>query len=177
MLSCNLGIYTGRVWKFGDSINTDIISPGGTRGEELLKTCMAAIRPEFPSKVIQGDILVAGENFGCGSHRESANLILKQLGIQAIVAESFARIFYRIGVSIAYPAFIVPMITSIVEDGDTLEINYPQGLIVNKTNGKGIKMEKFPLVIKKIYNAGGLIPDLFNRYEKMKQRMEEIDEN
>lgn len=166
MISRDYWIFTGRVWKFGDSVNTDIISPGGTRGEQLLKTSMAAIRPEFPTEVNHGDIIVAGKNFGCGSHRESANLILKQLGIQAIVAESFARIFYRVGVSIAYPAFIVPMISSIVEDGDTLEINYPKSLIFNKTNGKSIKFDKYPPVIEKIYDAGGLIPELFKRYEQ-----------
>jgi 3-isopropylmalate dehydratase small subunit len=159
-------IIQGRVWKFGDSIDTDIISPGGDRGEHLRETTMTAVRPEFPKEVKPGDIIVAGRNFGCGSHRESANTILRDLGIQAVIAESIARIFLRVSISLAYPTFVAKGIADIVEDGDEMEINYDQGIVLNVKKKTGIQLTKYPPSVEEIYNAGGLLNLLKERYEK-----------
>jgi len=160
----------GRVWKFGDSINTDIIAPGGDRGINLRETTMAALRPDFPSNVKSGDILVAGKNFGCGSHREEANLILREIGIKAILAESVARLFFRISISLAFPTFIVPDITSIIEDQEMIEIDYSNGKVNNLDNGKQISFTKFPPIVDDIFHAGGIIPLILKRLENEKKK-------
>ena len=152
----------GKVWKFGDSINTDIISPTESHyaaGGEAAVT-MAAVRPEFPKNVKPGDIMVAGRNFGCGSHRESANMVLRDVGVSAIVAESVARIFFRVSISLAYPVYVAEGITGIVEDGDTLEIDYDQGRVTNVKTGKSVSLTKYPPSIEQIFMAGGLLPRL-----------------
>jgi 3-isopropylmalate dehydratase small subunit len=156
----------GRVWKFDDSIDTDVIAPGGERGERLRETTMAAVRPEFPREVKPGDIIVAGRNFGCGSHREEANLILREIGIQAIVAESIARLFFRISVSIAQPIFIAPGITDVVEDQEILEIDYAAGTVKNINTGHAVEIRKFPSSVERIFRAGGMIPLLKQRLER-----------
>ena len=159
-------IMRGRVWKFGDSIDTDIIAPGGQRGEQLRQTTMEAVRPEFAQKARPGDIIVAGRNFGCGSSREKANVILRAVGIQAIVAESVARIFFRVSVSIAFPNFIAPGIAQIVEDGEELVIDYASGEASNPVTGRAVKLVKFSPSVEHIFNAGGLVPLLKERYER-----------
>ena len=158
----------GKVWKFGDSINTDIISPTESyySGAGESATTMAAIRPEFPKEVKPGDIIVAGRNFGCGSHRESANIILREKGVSAIIAESVARLFFRISISLAYPTFAAKGISDIVEDGDTLEINYNEGKAINVSTGKSVSLTKYPPSIEAIFSAGGLLPLLKQRMEK-----------
>ena len=158
----------GRVWKFGDSVDTDVIAPGGQRGDQLRMTTMAAVRPEFPEKVKPGDILVAGKNFGCGSHRESANTILRDIGVQAVVAESVARIFFRVSIALAYPTFVAPGIARIVEDGDELEIDYEKGVALNVATGKAVQISKFPSSVERIFSAGGLLPLLVGRYKQEK---------
>ena len=165
-MSSNLEkIIKGRVWKFGDSINTDIIAPQGDRGLHLHETTMAAIRPDFPSNVRPGDILVTGKNFGCGSHREEANLIIKNIGIQAILAESVARLFFRISISLAFPTFIAPGITSIIEDQEMVEIDYVAGTATNLITNKQIFIRKFSPSVENIFHAGGIIPLLSQRLE------------
>jgi len=162
-------IICGRVWKFGDSIDTDIIAPGGERGElldRLRETTMTAVRPEFPEHVKSGDIIVAGKNFGCGSHREQANLILQKVGVQAVIAESMARLFFRVSISIAFPTFVAPGITKIVKDGDTLEINYASGEVTNIATGATVNIKKFTPSVERIFNAGGMISLLKERYMK-----------
>lgn len=166
-MSNNLNkVMRGRVWKFGDSVDTDVIAPSGQRGEQLREAALAALRPEFPAEVKPGDILVAGRNFGCGSHRETANTILRDVGIRAVVAESIARIFFRVSISLAYPTFVAEGITKIVNDGDELEINYELGRAGNLVTGASVPITKFPPSVEHIFNAGGLLPLLIQRYEK-----------
>ena len=160
-----MNIIKGRVWKFGDSIDTDVISPGGDRQDRLRETTMAAVRPEFPKEVKPGDILVAGGNFGCGSHRESANTILREVGIRAVVAESIARIFFRVSISIAYPTFVAKGISGIVNDGDELEIDYEKGIAKNLSTGASVAITKYPPSVEEIFKVGGLLPLLKQRYE------------
>ncbi len=158
--------FTGRAWVFGDSISTDIISPGGGRGDRLRETCMAAVCPEFPAEVKRGDIIVAGPNFGCGSHRESAITILRDLGVEAVVADSIARIYFRVSVSLAYPAFVVPGVSRIVRTGEIVDVDYDGGVFSNLTTGARVPIAPFAKPIHDIYAAGGLIPLLFDRLEK-----------
>jgi 3-isopropylmalate/(R)-2-methylmalate dehydratase small subunit len=159
----------GRVWKFGDSIDTDVISPGlraGYNYEQIKKMTMDALRPEFAGGVKQGDILVAGKNFGYGSHRESANTVLHDIGIQAVVAESIARIYFRIGISLGIPTFVASGVTAIVEDGEELEIDAAAGVVRNPRTGKCVSIAKYPPSIERIFKAGGIIPLLIDRYQK-----------
>lgn len=156
----------GRVWKFGDSIETDAINPyyRYPTMEELKQHTMEAYRPEFPKEVKPGDILVAGRNFGCGSSRPG--LVLREVGIVAIVAESVARLFLRNSIARAIPIFMAPGITSIVQDGETLELDYPAGLARNCASGAEVKLRKFPPLIEAIFSAGGLPEYAFQRYRR-----------
>src|SRR5919206_1141871 len=128
----------GRVWKFGDSIETDAINPyyRYPTMEELKQHTMEAYRPEFPKEVKSGDILVAGRNFGCGSSRPG--LVLREVGIVAIIAESVARLFLRNSIDRAIPIFIAPGITRIVDDGETLELDYPNAVARNVASGMSV---------------------------------------
>lgn len=152
-------VLQGRVWKFGDSIETDAINPyyRYPTMEELKQHTMEAYRPEFPREVKPGDILVAGRNFGCGSSRPG--LVLREVGIAAIVVESVARLFLRNSIARAMPIFMAPGIMGLVEDGQTLEVDYPRGIVRNPATGKGIAMRKFPPLIERIFACGGL-PEL-----------------
>jgi 3-isopropylmalate/(R)-2-methylmalate dehydratase small subunit len=154
----------GRVWKFGDSIETDAINPyyRYPTMEELKHHTMEAYRPEFPAEVRPGDILVAGRNFGCGSSRPG--LVLREVGIAAIIAESVARLFLRNSIARAIPIFMAPGITSIVEDGETLEVDYPQGIVRNVKSGATVALRKFPPLIEQIFSAGGLPEFARERY-------------
>ena len=117
MLDLSNFVIRGRIWKFGDSVDTNIIAPLHVmrKGEieEIAQHTMAAVRPEFPAQVRPGDIIVAGANFGCGSHREEANRVLEKVGIRAIVAESVARIFLRNSINLAYPTLVAPGVSSL----------------------------------------------------------------
>lgn len=154
----------GRVWKFGDSIETDAINPyyRYPTMEELKQHTMEAYRPEFPKQVRPGDIVVAGRNFGCGSSRPG--LVLREVGIVAIIAESVARLFLRNSIARAIPIFIAPGVTSIVNDGETLEIDYPNGLLRNPASGASVEVRKFPPLIEEIFSAGGLPEYAYQRY-------------
>ena len=154
----------GRVWKFGDSVETDAINPyyQYPTMEVLKQHTLEAYRPDFPREVKAGDILVAGRNFGCGSSRPG--LVLREVGIAAIVVESVARLFMRNSVARAMPIFIAPGITGIVNDGDTLEVDYPTGTVRNATTGASVAMRKFPPLIERIVKAGGLPEFARQRY-------------
>ena len=157
---------SGRVWKFGDSIETDAINPYykyPTMAELKLHT-MEAYRAEFPKEVKPGDILVAGRNFGCGSSRPG--LVLREVGIAAIVAESVARLFFRNSIARAIPIFMAPGVTGIVNDGDTLEIDYPAGVVRNPATGASVGLRKFPPLIERIFAAGGLPEFARERYRR-----------
>ena len=146
----------GRVWKFGDSIETDAINPyyRYPTMDELKLHTMEAYRPEFPKEVKQGDILVAGRNFGCGSSRPG--LVLREVGIAAIIAESVARLFLRNSIARAIPIFMAPGISGIVDDGETLEVDYPNAVVRNTASGRNVTLRKFPPLIEQIFSAGGL---------------------
>lgn len=156
----------GKVWKFGDSIETDAINPyyRYPTMEELKLHTMEAYRPEFPKEVKPGDIVVAGRNFGCGSSRPG--LVLREVGVAAVIAESVARLFLRNNISRAIPIFMAPGITGIVNDGETLEIDYPNGVVRNPATGKSVELRKFPSMIEDIFRAGGLPEFARMRYEK-----------
>jgi len=159
-------VMRGRVWKFGDSIETDAINPyyRYPTMEELKLHTMEAYRPEFPKEVKPGDILVAGRNFGCGSSRPG--LVLKEVGIVAIIAESVARLFLRNSIARAIPLFMAPGITSIVEDGETLEVDYPNRIVRNPASGASVPLRPFPPLIEEIFSAGGLPEYAFQRYAR-----------
>ena len=160
------GVMRGRVWMFGDSIETDAINPYYLYPtmEELKQHTMEAYRPEFPKAVKPGDILVAGRNFGCGSSRPG--LVLREVGIVAIVAESVARLFLRNSIARAIPIFMAPGVTGIVQDGETLEVDYPAGVVRNAATNASVGLRKFPPLIEQIFSAGGLPEFAYQRYQR-----------
>ncbi|WP_353683874.1 3-isopropylmalate dehydratase small subunit [Thermodesulfovibrio sp. 3907-1M] len=151
----------GKVWKFGDNIDTDAIIPARylntSDPKELAKHVMEDADKEFPSKVKQGDIIIAGKNFGCGSSREHAPIAIKAAGIQAVVAKSFARIFFRNAFNIGLPIFEVPELIDEASEGDEIEIDMDSGDIVNLTKGKKYKTKPIPSFMQELIKAGGLV--------------------
>jgi 3-isopropylmalate dehydratase small subunit len=155
-------IIKGRVWKYGDNINTDIISPGQYMSlsiEKQAKHAMEAIDSDFSKKVKPGDILVVGDNFGSGSSRETAQMVLKELGVGAIVGNFFARIFFRNSINTGLPV-VEAGDTSSIDEGDVIEIHLIDGIIKNITKGFEIKATKLPEHLVEMVNAGGLVPYL-----------------
>ncbi|RFU71467.1 3-isopropylmalate dehydratase [Peribacillus saganii] len=155
----------GRVWKYGHNINTDIISPGQYMSlsiEEQSQHAMEAIDPDFSKKVRPGDIIVAGDNFGSGSSRETAPLVLKHLQVGAILGNFFARIFFRNAINIGLP--VVEMgDTSYIDEGDMLEIDLLKGKVINITKGQEYKTAKLPAHLVEMVSLGGLEPYLAKR--------------
>jgi 3-isopropylmalate/(R)-2-methylmalate dehydratase small subunit len=153
---------TGKVWKFGDNVDTDAIVPARylslAAADELALHCMEGIDPQFAGQVQQGDIIVAGANFGCGSSREHAPLSLKGAGIGCIVAVSFARIFYRSAINVGLPILECPPAVLEAEMGDTLTVELSTGTITNLRSGHVYRAAPFPGLITDIVEAGGLIP-------------------
>ncbi|WP_299229674.1 3-isopropylmalate dehydratase small subunit [Sulfurihydrogenibium sp.] len=151
----------GRVWKFKDDVDTDQIIPARylvtTDPKELAKHVMEDADPTFPSKVKEGDILVAGKNFGCGSSREHAPLAIKGAGIAAVVAESFARIFFRNAINLGLLIIESPEAAREAEEGDILEIDINQGVIRNVSKNKEYKIKPLPENLQAILKAGGLM--------------------
>ena len=159
----------GRVWIFGDDINTDLISPGKylelVDPEEMAKHAMEGIDPDFPNKIQEGDIVLGGFNFGCGSSREHAPLALKYAGISAVIAESFARIFYRNSINIGLPALECPGITEVVEEGDTVEVDVAGGTIKITRSGAELSFTPLPDFMLEVLNDGGLVSYLRKNLE------------
>ncbi|NPA58623.1 MAG: 3-isopropylmalate dehydratase small subunit [Aquificae bacterium] len=151
----------GKAWKFGDDINTDEIIPARylitTDPKELAQHVMEDADPEFPNKVKAGDIIIAGKNFGCGSSREHAPLALKGAEIGAVIAESFARIFYRNAINLGLPIIEAPEVVKDADEGDVIEIDMEKGRIVNKTKGKEYTFKPLPESLRKVFEAGGLM--------------------
>lgn len=152
-------ILKGKAWKFGNDISTDHIIPGRfyhlrSNLEELKKHVFDDISPDFYKKVTKGDIIVGGRNFGLGSSREHAPLIIKMAGIDAIVANSFARIFYRNAINVGLAAIICPV--DDIEEGNKLEINLDDGILVNKSKGNERTFSPLPGIMRDILNEGGL---------------------
>ena len=155
-------IIKGRAWKFGDNISTDHIIPGKYKFKtldfkELAQHAMEGIDPEFSRKVQPGDIIVAGRNFGCGSSREQAPLVLKHAGVGAVVARSFARIFFRNSINVGLPVVICPEAYEAVEQGELLEVNLAEGMLKNLSKGTIFNFKPLPDFLLKILLDGGLV--------------------
>jgi 3-isopropylmalate/(R)-2-methylmalate dehydratase small subunit len=150
----------GKVWKFGDNIDTDLIIAARylntSEPSELAKYVMEDADPSFVSKMRSGDIIVAGENFGCGSSREHAPIALKAAGVAAIIAPTFARIFYRNAFNMGLPIFELPEAAEIAE-GDTVRIDMESGEVINETQGKTYPFTPIPAFMQELVDAGGLI--------------------
>jgi 3-isopropylmalate/(R)-2-methylmalate dehydratase small subunit len=150
----------GRVWKYGANINTDVIIPGRychiTDPVELAKYAMIDLDPDFVNKISPGDVVVAGANFGCGSSREVAPVSIKAAGISAVIAPSFARIFYRNAINIGFPIFESTEAYEEIDEGDQLEIEPSAGTIRDVTKGTEYRAAAFPDFLQKIIERGGL---------------------
>ncbi len=161
-----LGIIRGKVWKFGDNVSTTDITPSEMFGgvpHTPSEIIFAAIRPDWKDKVKPGDCIIAGENFGFGSHRASANDVMKDLKIGCIVANSIARIFYRTAIAIGFPAFPCPRVSEIFNEGDELELDVNKGRVKNLTTGQSIQGKPHPPQLLEILEAGGMMPLLVKR--------------
>ena len=161
-------IFKGRVWKFGDDINTDIIIAGKHKFKtldmaELSKHAMEAIAPDFSQKIQKGDIVVAGKNFGCGSSREHAPLVLKYAGVGAIVAKSFARIFYRNAFNTGLTAIECEELYDSTDQGDLIQIELESGIVRNLSKKKEYRIKPIPPFLLKILSDGGLV-EHFKKY-------------
>ena len=158
------------VYKLGDDVGTDMILAGRylmlTGDEELAEHCFEGHIKDWKEKVKKGDILLAGENFGCESSREHAPVALKGSGIAAVVAESFGRIFYRNSIAVGLPVIQAPGISTQVEEGDVLEIDIDNGKILNARTKIEICFDPFPDFIQTFLNEGGLANFVHNRLEK-----------
>jgi len=153
-------ILRGRAWKFGDNISTDHIIPGRyyhlrSNLPELAKHVMEDADPEFSKKVKPGDFIVAGNNFGMGSSREHAAIVIKLAGVGAVLAKSFARIFFRNAINNGLPVLIAD--TDKIDDGDELEIDLEKGIVRNLTKGIEIEVQPLPEVMREILREGGLV--------------------
>ncbi len=152
----------GRTWKYGDNVDTDVIIPARylnvSTTEELAKHCMEDIDPDFVGSVRPGDIILAGENFGCGSSREHAPLAIKGAGVGCVIAASFARIFYRNAINIGLPILESPQAVQEAEKGHELEVEIEVGLIHNLITGEIYRTAPYPEFMLEIIRAGGLVP-------------------
>lgn len=154
----------GSVFKYGDNVDTDVIIPARYLNiadkAELATHCMEDIDTEFVKKVHKGDIMVGGENFGCGSSREHAPMVIKESGVDCVIAKSFARIFYRNAINIGLPILECPEASEGISAGDKVAIDFDSGVITNETTGSTFQAQPFPDFIKEIMAAGGLVNSL-----------------
>ncbi len=163
-------IIKGKVWRFGDNIDTDLIIPARylntSDPKELAAHCLEDANPEFVRKVQPGEIIVAGKNFGCGSSREHAPLAIKAAGIACVIAVSFARIFYRNAINIGLPILEAEEAVREVREGAVLEINLEEGKIIHVETGRVYRAAPFPGFMQEIITAGGLIPYVRSRLSR-----------
>lgn len=154
----------GKVFKYPDNVDTDVIIPARylntSDANELSKHCMEDIDKDFVKNVKKGDIMVAGWNFGCGSSREHAPLVIKTCGTGCVIAKSFARIFYRNAINIGLPILECPEAAEEIAAGDEVSIDFDSGIISDITKGKTFKAEPFPEFIQEIISKGGLLASL-----------------
>ena len=155
-------VIKGRTHKFGDHVDTDVIIPARylvtTDPRELGEHCMEGLDPEFPRKVRAGDIIVAGRNFGCGSSREHAPVAIKGCGIACVVAESFARIFYRNALNIGLPIVECPEAAREIGEGEEIEVDLEAGVVRSLTQGKEWQFAPLTGIARELLEAGGLVP-------------------
>ena len=151
----------GKVFKYGDNVDTDVIIPARYLAiadpKELAEHCMEDIDRDFVKKVQPGNIMVAGKNFGCGSSREHAPLVIKVSGISCVIAETFARIFYRNAINIGLPIIECPEASREIEEGDEVEIDFDSGKIYDRTKGTEYQGQAFPPFMQKIIDSEGLV--------------------
>jgi 3-isopropylmalate/(R)-2-methylmalate dehydratase small subunit len=157
----------GTVFKFGDNVDTDVIIPArylnAPDPAELAKHCMEDIDVDFVKNVKKGDIIVATKNFGCGSSREHAPISIKAAGVSCVIAETFARIFYRNAINIGLPIIECAEAAKGIDAGDEVEVDFDNGMIYNKTKGTEFKGQAFPEFMQKIIKAEGLINYINNK--------------
>ena len=157
----------GKAWKFGHDIDTDIILPARylnqSTPEHLAAHCMEDAGTSFAQEVKSGDIMVGGKNFGCGSSREHAPISIKACGIKVVIAESFARIFYRNSLNIGLPIMECPEAVAGISEGDQIILDVATGTIENKTTNKNYQARSFPPFMQELIRAGGLIPYIEGR--------------
>lgn len=151
----------GRVWKYGDNVDTDVLYPGQYLvyfdPEEVGKHALEGLDPEFSRKIARGDILVAGANFGCGSAREQAARTLKYAGISLVIADSFARTFFRNAIAIGLPVIEYPQATEVFQEGDCLDVEVDTGKIKNLTTGRTIQAARMPELLLTMLEQGGAL--------------------
>jgi 3-isopropylmalate/(R)-2-methylmalate dehydratase small subunit len=151
----------GKCWTFGDHVDTDQIIPARylntTDAAELASHCMEDADPDFPKKVAKGDIIVAGENFGCGSSREHAPICIKRAGVSCVIAKSFARIFFRNAINIGLPILECPEAVEATQEGDVVEVDLAGGKVTHEKSGKSFTTAPFPKELREIIEAGGLM--------------------
>ena len=159
----------GTVLKYGDNVDTDVIIPGrdlnSSDPAELASHCMADIDQSFPQKVKPGDIMVGGENFGCGSSREHAPIAIKASGISVVIASTFARIFYRNAINIGLPIMESPEASRGIHDGDEVSVDFDSGEITDLTTGETFRAHPFPPFIQEMIAEGGLLRSIQNQKE------------
>lgn len=160
----------GTVFKYGDNVDTDVIIPArylnSSDPEELAGHCMEDIDKEFIHKVQKGDLIVAAKNFGCGSSREHAPIAIKASGVSCVIAETFARIFYRNAINIGLPIIECPEAARNIEAGDEVEVNFDTGVITDRTKGTSYQGQAFPPFMQKIIDCGGLVNYINSMEEK-----------
>jgi len=151
----------GSVFKYGDNVDTDVIIPArylnSSDPKELATHCMEDIDKEFVSKVNFGDVIVANKNFGCGSSREHAPIAIKAAGVSCVIAETFARIFYRNAINIGLPIVECPEAAKAIGAGDEVEVDFDSGVITDKTTGEKFQGQAFPPFMQKLIDCGGLV--------------------
>ena len=154
----------GTVFKYGDNVDTDVIIPARYLNiadrQELATHCMEDIDTEFVKNVSKGDIMVGGDNFGCGSSREHAPMVIKESGIDCVIARTFARIFYRNAINICLPILECPEASDGISAGDRVSVDFDTGVITNETTGRTFQAQPFPEFIQEIMAAGGLVNSL-----------------
>jgi 3-isopropylmalate dehydratase small subunit len=153
--------FKGRAWKYGDDVDTDVIIPARylntSDPAELAKHCMEDIDANYASRVSPGDFIVAGKNFGCGSSREHAPIAIKASGARAVIARSFARIFYRNSFNMGLPIFEAPDAVGEIDSGDLLALDMERGTLRNETKGKEYRVSPVPPFMRELVAAGGLL--------------------
>jgi len=162
----------GKAWKFGDDVDTDAIIPARYLNTsdpgELAAHCMEDANPDFVIKVASGDFIVAGKNFGCGSSREHAPLAIKHANVAAVIAGSFARIFYRNSFNMGLPIIESPEAAAAIQTGDELEVDLGSGQITNHSQGQTYQAQPIPEFMRSLLKAGGLIP-----YIQLQQKLQQ----
>ena len=154
-------MYKGKVWKVGNDVDTDVIIAArylnDASDENMRKHCLEDAIPNFSEVIAPGDILVAGKNFGCGSSREHAPISIKVSGVSCVIADSFARIFYRNAINIGFPILECEEAVEGINEGGQVEDDYDTGVIINKTQGTQFQAQPFPAFLQKMIEANGLV--------------------